>query len=309
MMKTIAKKKKRNWKDLLPFYLMALPGFAYLFINNYMPLPGLWMAFTKPNFRKGIFGGDFVGFDNFKFLFTTNDAFVIFRNTIGYNLIFLVLGPVLAITAAIFLNNVRQTYMKKAYQTIILLPHLISMVVVSYLVYALLNTDVGLLNKLIEAFGGKGIKWYSSPQYWPFILVIVNQWKGIGFSSIVYLSSIVGISNDYYEAAELDGCSKWQQIRYITLPLLKPTVVTMTILGLGGIFRSDFGLFYQVPLNQGPLISVTQTLDTYVLRGLMSLGNLGMSAAAGFFQSVVGFCTIMLSNAIVKKVSADNALY
>lgn len=294
---------------MLPFYLMALPGFAYLFINNYMPLPGLWMAFTKPNFRKGIFGGDFVGFDNFKFLFTTNDAFVIFRNTIGYNLIFLVLGPVLAITAAIFLNNVRQTYMKKAYQTVILLPHLISMVVVSYLVYALLNTDVGLLNKVIEAFGGQGVKWYSSPQYWPFILVIVNQWKGIGFSSIVYLSSIVGISNDYYEAAELDGCSKWQQIRYITLPLLKPTVVTMTILGLGGIFRSDFGLFYQVPLNQGPLISVTQTLDTYVLRGLMSLGNLGMSAAAGFFQSVVGFCTIMLSNAVVKKISADNALY
>ena len=306
---TKLKKKKTNWREWIPFYIMAIPGLAYLFINNYMPMPGLWMAFTKVNFRKGIFGGDFVGLDNFEFLFTTNDAFIIFRNTIGYNLIFLVLGPILAIATAIFLNNVRQNTMKKTYQTIILLPHLISMVVVSYLVYALLNTDVGLVNKLIESFGGEGVKWYSSPQYWPFILVIVNQWKGVGFSSIVYLSSIVGIANDYYEAAELDGCSKWQQIRYITLPLLKPTVITMTILGLGGIFRSDFGLFYQVPLNQGPLISVTQTLDTYVLRGLMSLGNLGMSAAAGFFQSVVGFGTIMLANAVVKKISAENALY
>ena len=304
-----AKTKKRNWKELLPFYIMALPGLAYLFINNYMPLPGLWMAFTKVNFRKGIFGGEFVGLDNFEFLFTTKDAFVIFRNTIGYNLIFLVLGPILAITAAIFLNNIRQTFMKRAYQTIILLPHLISMVVVSYLVYALLNADVGLVNKMIESFGGEGVSWYSEPAFWPFILVIVNQWKGIGFSSIVYLSSIVGISSDYYEAAELDGASKWQQIRYITLPLLKPTVITLTILGLGGIFRSDFGLFYQVPLNQGPLISVTQTLDTYVLRGLMSLGNLGMSAAAGFFQSAVGFVTIMVANIVVKKISAENALY
>ena len=174
------KKKKTNWREWIPFYIMAIPGLAYLLINNYMPMPGLWMAFTKVNFRKGIFGGDFVGLDNFEFLFTTNDAFIIFRNTIGYNLIFLVLGPILAIATAIFLNNIRQNTMKKAYQTIILLPHLISMVVVSYLVYALLNTDVGLVNKMIESFGGEPISWYSSPQYWPFILVIVNQWKGVG---------------------------------------------------------------------------------------------------------------------------------
>lgn len=308
-MKTLNKKRKRNWKQYLPIYLMALPGFAYLIINNYLPMPGLWMAFTKVNFRKGIFGGDFVGLSNFKFLFTTNDAFIILRNTIGYNLIFLILTPICGIAVAIFLNNVRQIYMKRIYQTIILLPHLISMVVVSYLVYAMLNSDVGVVNKIIKAFGGDGVKWYSSPQYWPYILVLVHLWKGIGFSSIVYLSSIVGISNDYFEAAELDGCSKWQAVKYITLPLLKPTVITMTILGLGSIFRSDFGLFYQVPLNQGPLISVTQTLDTYVLRGLMSLGNLGMSAAAGFFQSVVGFVVILGANALVRKVSREDALY
>ena len=228
---------------------------------------------------------------------------------IGYNLIFLILTPICGIAVAIFLNNVRQIYMKRIYQTIILLPHLISMVVVSYLVYAMLNSDVGVVNKIIKAFGGDGVKWYSSPQYWPYILVLVHLWKGIGFSSIVYLSSIVGISNDYFEAAELDGCSKWQAVKYITLPLLKPTVIVMTILGLGSIFRSDFGLFYQVPLNQGPLISVTQTLDTYVLRGLMSLGNLGMSAAAGFFQSVVGFVVILGANALVRKVSREDALY
>ncbi len=306
---TLQNRKKRRWKQYIPIYLMALPGLVYLLINNYLPMPGLWMAFTKVNFRKGIFGGDFVGLDNFKFLFATNDAYIIFRNTIGYNLVFLVLTPICGVTVAIFLNNVRSIFMKRVYQTIILLPHLLSMVVVSYIVYAFLNTDVGMLNRIIEAFGGDRVKWYSSPQYWPYILVLVHLWKGIGFSSIIYLSSIVSISSDYYEAAELDGCSKWGQVKYITLPLLKPTIITMTILGLGSIFRSDFGLFYQVPLNQGQLFDVTQTLDTYVTRGLTSTGNLGMSAAAGFFQSVVGFIVIVGANALVKKVSRDDALY
>ena len=306
---TLQNRKKRRWKQYIPIYLMALPGLVYLLINNYLPMPGLWMAFTKVNFRKGIFGGDFVGLDNFKFLFATNDAYIIFRNTIGYNLVFLVLTPICGVTVAIFLNNVRSIFMKRVYQTIILLPHLLSMVVVSYIVYAFLNTDVGMLNRIIEAFGGDRVKWYSSPQYWPYILVLVHLWKGIGFSSIIYLSSIVSISSDYYEAAELDGCSKWGQVKYITLPLLKPTIITMTILGLGSIFRSDFGLFYQVPLDQGQLFDVTQTLDTYVTRGLTSTGNLGMSAAAGFFQSVVGFIVIVGANALVKKVSRDDALY
>ena len=305
------KKKKRlvKFREYIPVYLMALPGLAYLVINNYMPMFGLWMAFTKVNFRKGMFGGDFVGLSNFKFLFASSDAFVIFRNTIGYGLLFLILGPITAITVAIFLNEIRKTGTKKVYQTIILLPHLISMVVVSYLVYAFLNTNVGIFNKIITFFGGEGVRWYGEPKVWPFILPVVHIWKGVGFSSIIYLSTIVGISDDYYEAAALDGCTRLQQIRYITLPLLKPTVITLTIIGIGSILHSDFGLFYQVPLNQGALIPTTQTLDTYVLRGLMELGNTSMSAAAGFFQSVVGFVMVITTNAIVKRISAENSLF
>lgn len=304
------KTKKRNrYKENIPFYLMALPGLAYLIINNYMPMFGLGMAFQNVNFRKGMFGGEFVGLSNFEYLFTSNEAFGMFRNTIGYNLVFLILGPVCGITVAIFLNSIRQKIASKVYQTLVLLPHLISYVVVSYLVYALLNADAGLINGVLRFFGLEGVRWYSEAQYWPVILVLVNIWKSIGFSSIVYLSSIVGISNEYYEAANLDGATRWQQIRYITLPLLKPTVITMTILGLGSIFRSDFGLFYQVTLNQGALIPTTQTIDTYVFRGLMELGNLGMSAAAGFFQSVVGFITVISANAVIKKISQDNALF
>lgn len=302
-------KTKKRWKENIPFFLMALPGLAYLIINNYLPMFGLGMAFQNVNFRKGMFGGDFVGFKNFEYLFTSNEAFSMFRNTIGYNLIFLILGPVCGITIAIFLNNIRQKNASKVYQTLVLLPHLISYVVISYLGYAFLNQDAGLLNAVLGVFGVDKINWYSEAKYWPFILVIVNTWKGLGFYSIVYLSSIVGISTDYYEAANLDGATRWQQVRHITLPLLKPTVITMTILGLGSIFRSDFGLFYQVPLNQGALISTTQTIDTYVFRGLMELGNLGMSAAAGFFQSVVGFITVLLANAVIRKFSAEQALF
>ena len=306
------KKKKKSlasYKEYIPVYLMAIPGLAYLIINNYMPMFGLWMAFTKVNFRKGMFGGDFVGLKNFEFLFASNDAYIIFRNTIGYGLLFLIIGPVTAIAVAIFLNEIRKPGTKKVYQTVILLPHLISMVVVSYLVYAFLNTNVGLLNQVIRFFGGNPVRWYGEPKAWPFILPIVHIWKGVGFSSIIYLSTIVGISDEYYEAAALDGCTRLQQIRYITLPLLKPTVIIMTIMGIGGILHSDFGLFYQVPLNQGALIPTTQTLDTYVLRSMMELGNTSMSAAAGFFQSVVGFFMIMVSNAIVKRVSSENSLF
>ncbi len=307
------KQKKKSglirMREYIPVYLMALPGLIYLIINNFMPMFGLWMAFTKVNFRKGMFGGDFVGLKNFEFLFASSDAFVVFRNTIGYGLLFLVLTPVTSIIVAIALNEVRKANSKKVYQTVILLPHLISMVVVSYLVYAFLNTNVGLLNKAITFFGGDAVRWYGEPKAWPFILPIVNIWKNVGFSSIIYLSTIVGISDEYYEAAALEGCTRLQQIRYITLPLLKPTVITLTIMGIGGILHSDFGLFYQVPLNQGALIPTTQTLDTYVLRGLMELGNTSMSAAAGFFQSVVGFAMIMATNAIVKKISAENSLF
>lgn len=302
-------KHKIRWNRILPFYIMGAPMLIYLFINNYMPLYGLLFAFKQVNLRKGVLGSPWVGLDNFLFLFATDDAWIMTRNTVLYNLAFLILGPILGITIAICLNTVRSKLAGKIYQTTILLPNLMSMVVVSYLVYALLSPSTGMLNSLIQAFGGTKIDWYADAAKWPFILIFTNQWHALGFNSIVYLSSIVGISQDYYEAAELDGASKWQQITKITLPLLKGTVITLTILGIGRMFRSDFGLFYQVPMNNGALYSTTQTIDTYVFRALLQLGNFGMSSAAGFYQSVVGFILVVTANAIIRKISSSDALF
>ena len=279
MGKTKKLKKKRDWKHFIPYYLMGLPMVIYLFINNYMPLYGLLFAFKDVNMRKGVMGSPWVGLKNFEFLFRTDD------------------------------NSIKGGRSSKIYQTSILLPHLMSMVVVSYIVYAFLDQNSGIFNALLTAFGGEGVNWYADAGKWPFILIFVNQWYSIGFSSIIYLSSICGISQEYYEAAELDGASKWQQITQITLPLLKGTIIMMTIMGLGRMFRSDFGLFYQVPMNTGALYSTTQTIDTYVFRGLMQLGNFGMSAAAGFYQSIVGFILVVTANTVIKKISAEDALF
>ena len=308
------KKKKYNekirWKQILPFYIMLVPGFAYLLMNNYIPMAGLVMAFQKVNFNKGIFGGDWVGLENFKFLFKSSDIWLIIRNTLGYNLIFLAGGPVLGILVAVFLNEVKQRIPARIYQTVILLPYLISITVLTYLAYAFLSNDNGMLNKIVLPFLGKDpVQWYGEVKYWPAILIFINFWKSFGFSSVIYLASIVGINMDYYEAASLDGASKWKQFTMITLPLLKPTIITLTIIGLGGIFRSDFGLFYQVPLNNGALFKATQTIDTYVFRGLTSASNLGLSAAAGFLQSFIGFLTVMAANLVIRKISESDALF
>lgn len=301
--------KRIKWKRYIPYYIIFIPALLYLIFNNYMPMFGLAMAFQKVNFRRGILGGQWIGMENFRFLFETKDAWVMTRNTILYNLAFLVLGPSLGIPAAIFMSRIRSKLASRFYQTAILLPYLMSMVVISYFVYAFLNDSFGLVNGVLSQIGIEPVKWYSRADLWPAILIIVSTWNTIGFTSIIYLSTIIGISSDYYEAADLDGASLWRQIIHITLPFLKPTVITLTILGLGRIFRSDFGLFYQVPLNTGALYSTTQTIDTYVFRGLMQIGNLGMSAAAGFYQSMVGFATMLAANFIIKKFSRENALF
>ena len=220
------------------------------------------------------------------------------------------LGTVFAIAVAIIFNEIQNKAAQKLYQTAILLPYLISIIVVAYLVYSFLSVNTGFINKsIIEPLGGTGISWYDSPKYWPFILVFVNLWKGFGYNTIIYLANIVGIDRSYYEAAVVDGATKWEQIRYITLPCLKSTIIILTLMSVGRIFFSDFGLFYQVPMNSGPLIDATSTIDTYVFRGLMQRGNVGMSAAAGFYQSVVGFLLVLLVNLVVRKVSKENALF
>ena len=310
-MKTKAKRKIK-WKHYLPFYLMFIPGFLYLLINNYIPMYGLQLAFKSFSYKKGISGSAWIGWKNFKFLFATGDAAIMIRNTLVYNIIWIVVGAILGIAVAILFNEVAGKFAKRFYQTAILLPYLMSMVVVAYLVYAFFATDTGLINNtIIKGLLGKeeGLSWYTKPEYWPFILVFVQQWKTIGFNMLLYLSSLLGIDKSYYEAAMLDGASRWQQIRLITLPLLKPTVIMLVILNLGQIFRSDFGLFYQVPMNQGTLYSTTQTIDTYVYRALLVNNNIGMSAAASFVQSVVGFIFIVAANAIVRKVDSNSSLF
>ena len=305
-------KTKKNWSHYLPFYLMFLPGFVYLLINNYIPLYGLQLAFKSFSFKKGITGSKWVGLKNFEFLFKTNDAFIMIRNTIGYNVLWIIIGVVFGVSVAILFNEIRGKMAKKIYQTAILLPYLMSMVVVAYLVYAFLATDTGLVNNaIVKGLMGKskGIAWYGEPKYWPFILTFVQQWKQIGFGMLLYLSTIVGIDKSYYEAAMLDGATKWQQIKLITLPLLKPTIIMLMILNIGQIFRSDFGLFYQVPMNQGVLYSATQTIDTYVYRALLQTPNYGMSAAASFLQSIVGFVFIVAANAIVRKIDENSSLF
>ena len=300
---------KRRFIRYIPLYIMALPGLIYLFINNYMPLPGLVLAFKKYNAKKGIFGSAFVGFKNFKYLFATKDAFIITRNTICYNLAFIVVNTILAIFVAILLAKMTSK-IKNLYQCLILLPFMISMVIVSYLVYGFLSTDNGFMNNtLLPLFGKEPVNWYMEKKYWPFLLTFVNAWKVIGYNSIIYISTILGIDRGIYESAAIDGAGKWMQIRKITIPLLKPTVIMLTLLAIGRIFYSDFGLFYQVPQNQGALFAVTNTIDTYVYRGLLELGDMSMASAAGLYQSLVGFVLILGANYMVSRIDKDSALF
>ena len=288
---------------------MMLPGLVYLIINNYIPMFGVIIAFKKMNFRKGIFGSDWCGFDNFKFLFSSSDAWTTIRNTLGYNIVGIILGTVLGLTMAILLNEIHSKNAKKFYQSMVLLPYLMSWVIVSYLCYAFLSSESGLFNNILQRFGMDAINWYNEPKYWPFILIFANIWKSIGYGMIVYYSSIVGLSQDYFEAARLDGATKWQQIKNITLPLMKPAVITMLILSIGNIFRSDFGLFYQLSRNSGALYGVTRTLDVYVYNALMKNNDFGMSSAASFVQSIVGFILVIAANQLVKKYSKENAMF
>jgi putative aldouronate transport system permease protein len=300
---------KRIWK-YSPLYLMMIPGIVYMVINNYLPMFGLVIAFKDINFAKGIWGSDWVGLQNFKFLFQTSDAYIITRNTILYNAVFIIIGLVVAVGFAILLNEVKSKIASRLYQSVIILPFLISMVLVSYLVFSMLSIETGFVNKsILPALGIDPISWYNEPKYWPLILTLVHVWKGAGYSCIVYLAAIIGIDPEYYEAAKLDGASKWQQIRAITIPLITPVIVMLTLLSIGRIFYSDFGLFYQVPMNAGALFNTTNVIDTYVFRGLLQLGNIGMSSAAGFYQSLVGFVLVLVSNYAVRKINKENALF
>lgn len=304
------KRKVSSLKKYIPLYLMALPGLLYLLINNYLPLYGMQLAFRELDYSKGVFHGKFVGFQNFKFLFTTSEAWVMTRNTILYNLLFIAVGLVVGLTVAILFNEIRCRRAAKVYQSIVLIPYFMSMVIVSYLAYAFLSSETGFINNsILKLLGIDPVSWYSEPKYWPFILTFVNLWKGMGYSLLMYSARLLAIDSSYYEAAKMDGASKWQQIRYITLPMLKPAIVMMLMLSVGRMFYSDFGLFYQIPMNSGALYSVTNTIDVYSFRALMKLGDITMSSATGVYQSAVGFVLILAANALMRRFSREDALF
>ncbi len=307
--KKISNKKRKGLSKNGPLILIALPGIIYLIINNYIPMFGVFLAFKDFNYAKGIFGSDWNGLDNFKFLFQ-QDAFTIIRNTLGYNVAFHIIGTIAAIAVAILLFELGSTRRAKFFQSSLLLPNLLSWVVIGFIGFAFLNSETGFINNtIIRFFGGEEISWYTTSKYWPFILIVVFLWKNVGLNCIIYLATISGIDKGIFEAAKIDGANKVNQIRYITLPMLKPTVIILTLMAVSKIFYSDFGLFYQVPMSSGAIFDVTQTIDTYVYRGLMELNDVGMSAAAGLYQSVVGFILVISANALVRKYSSESALF
>ncbi len=303
------KKTPRRWKHYVPLYLMALPGLIYLFINNYLPMAGLTIAFRNINYQKGIWNSDWCGLANFQYLFATKDAWVITRNTIGYNVLFIFLETTAAVGIAVLLNEVKQKFWNRFFQTSILLPYLFSYVIISYLVYGFLSQGSGMLNHLLEGIGKNAVSWYMEAKYWPFILTFVELWKRAGYMAVIYYATLVGIDESLYEAAQLDGAGKWRQIVSITLPMISPTITMMVLLSVGKIFYSDFGLFYQIPMQSGILSNVTSTIDTYVYNGLMNLGDVGMSAAASFYQSIVGFVLVLCSNWFVKHKGMEGSLF
>ncbi|NOU93101.1 ABC transporter permease subunit [Paenibacillus sp. LMG 31456] len=289
---------------------MVLPGVIYLIINNYIPMLGIVIAFKDVNFAQGILGSDWVGLKNFEYLFKTEDAFIITRNTILYNIVFIALNLVVAVALAVLLNELKNKFLLRFYQSAILLPHLMSSVIIGYLVYSLLSMETGLMNNtILPLFGLEGVMWYSDPKYWPFILTFVKVWSTAGYLCIVYFAAVVGIDQEYYEAATLDGANKIQQILKITIPAITPVIIVMTLLQIGRIFHSDFGLFYQVPLDSGVLMPTTNVIDTYVYRALLKSGDIGMASAAGVYQSIVGFIIIMIANYAVKRINPDNSLF
>ena len=303
-------KRFRNNKELL---LLTIPGAIWFLVFAYLPMFGVIVAFKRWRIHGGFFeslmNSKWVGFDNFKFLFQSSDAWLITKNTVLYNIVFIILGIVLPVTLAILLNELLNKKLAKFYQSSMFLPYFLSWVVVSYCLYAFLSPEKGYVNGILQSMGGKGISWYTEPKYWPFIIIFMSQWKAVGYGTVVYLASICGIDKSYYEAAMIDGTSKFQQIKYITVPLLKPVMIIMFITSIGGMFRGDLGLFYQLPKDSGALYPVTNVIDTYVYRGLMNLGDIGMSSAASLYQSFVGLILIVTSNAIVRKVDEENAFF
>ncbi len=302
-------KKKRIDTDSLQIYSLGVIPLVLVFIFNYLPLGGLVIAFKNYRYDKGILGSEWVGLDNFSMLIKSNDFFKITRNTLCMNAVFIIVGTICAVLLAILLFDLKSRLSTKIYQTILITPTFLSWVVAAYMAYAILHPSYGFLNKILEAMGIGKIDWYSKPNAWPVILTIANVWKNVGMDSVIYYAALMGLDAALFEAAEVEGAKKYQVTWYITIPSLISLITILTILKIGNIFRADFGLFYQLTRNVGALYETTDVIDTYVFRTLRVLGDLGVSSAVGFLQSVVGFILVMLTNFAAKKIDPENALF
>ncbi len=309
-----ASRFSRGIRSQGPLFIMLLPGLLILLVNNYIPMFGIVIAFKDyryyGNFILNLIKSEWVGFKNFEFFFATPYAFSITFNTIAYNLVFIILGLVIPVAFALALNEITNKRLAKTYQSFLFLPYFLSWIIVSYLAYSLFSIEHGFINtNILAPLGIEPVRWYFEPVYWPFILTFFQLWKYTGYNVVVYLAAISSIDSEYYEAAAIDGATKWQQIRNITLPLLQPIMIIMVLFAVGRIFNADFGLFYNVPRNSGALHTATDVIDTYVYKTLRDSNNLGMAAAAGAYQAVVGSITVFIANYVVRKIDSDKALF
>ena len=308
------RQQSRFWSRDLWLLTMVAPGAIWLLLIRYLPMLGVVIAFKdykaqKPNtFWNNLIKSKWVGLDNFKFLKSPATATMI-RNTLCYNAVWIILVLVIAVSFAVMMSELKNRWMAKFYQTAMFFPYFLSWVVVAYFLFAFLDPTNGMISRAQRAAGGNAIDWYNTPAYWPYILTICSIWKNTGYSTVLYLSAITGIDRTQYEAAAVDGATKWQQMTHVTLPHLKPMIIILLIMNVGKIFNADFGLFWSVPMNSAPLFPVTQVVDTYVYRAYTSTGNVGMSTAAGFLQNLVGFICIMAANGIVRRLDADSSLF
>lgn len=301
--------KKGQIKDNVQLLTLAFPTILLLSIFSYWPMFGVVLAFKDYKVPKGILGSPWVGLKNFEFFLKSQDAWRVTRNTIGLNLLFIIVGILCGVVFALIMFEVKKARHVKMYQTTSIIPSFLSWVAVGYIVYALLDPTRGVMNQILEFFGKEGINWYAEPKYWPFILLISKTWQGVGLGSIIYYAALMGVDNELYEAADIDGAGKIQKTWYVSLPQIVPIIIIMGLLEVGKIFRADFGLFYNVTRDVGALYPTTDVIDTYVFRALMNQGNIGMSSAVGLIQSVICFITLMITNYIVKKLSPDNSLF
>lgn len=309
----VPKRKERSFIQNVIRYrvllLMCLPAILFFFAFSYMPLPGIWVAFVKYNYRNGIFGSKFVGLQNFEFLAESGKLLSLTRNTILYNLAFILLGNLLAVFIAILLNEMRSKWFKKVSQTLMFLPYFISQVLVGLLVYSLLNFDTGFINSILTAMSMEKWQPYADPKVWPVLMVIIYLWQQTGYNSVVYFAAIMGIDAETIEAVRVDGANGFQKIRYIILPSLKPTIVILILFALGGIVKGNFGLFYNIIGSNSILYPTTDIIETFVYRATMTDFNFSTASAVGLYQSVIGFVIVMAVNYIVKKIEPDYSLF